>query len=60
MPALNFDIAGSCNIPLPPLTNQQQIVDEMNAKNEYIKLTEQMIKKQELAMKKIVSSIWSI
>ena len=42
----------------PHLYIQQQIVDELNAKHEYIKLTEQVIEKQQIEMDKLISYIW--
>jgi restriction endonuclease S subunit len=44
--------------PTSPLDIQQQIVDELNAKHEYIKLTEQVIEKQQIEMDKLISYIW--
>jgi len=45
-------------IPLPSIEIQKQFVDEMNAKNEYIKLTEQLIEKQQTKMNNLIDCIW--
>lgn len=57
---LNIQIVKSINIPIPSIEIQQQIVDEMDAKNEYIKLTEQIIKERKQKMSHIIASIWNI
>ncbi len=57
-PQFNANVIKEIKIPIPPLDVQQQIVNELNAKHEYIKLTEQVIEKQQTEMDKLISYIW--
>ena len=57
IPQLTIPQISNYNIPIPSLEIQQQIVDEISAKNEYIKLTKQIISKQKAKMKDIIGSL---
>ncbi len=59
-PNLTQGIIQDLQIPLPPLEIQQEIIEKMNEKNEYIKLTEQLINRQKLEMQKIIFALWKI
>lgn len=59
IPQLTIPQISDYKIPIPPIEIQKQIVDELNAKNEYIELTELMIKKQQNEMNKLLDKIWN-
>lgn len=60
IPQLTIPQISDYHIPLPPLEVQQEIIEKLNEKNEYIQLTEKLINRQKLEMQNIISSLWKI
>lgn len=58
MPALSFKIVEDIEIPLPPLSVQQRIVDKIEAERKVIDGCHELIKIYEEKIKRVIDKVW--